>query len=138
MSELDEVRYPSGCAVVSGGLIAGNDTVSGGASGGLSRGSAIAGGGMWMGVSELPAGYRSNPHHHEGQTTMVCVISGSMDFIVTVPNGDEERFNVGPGQIALVPGGLVHREENNGDQGCLSVVVRNSEHPTVVNLTESA
>ena len=54
MSETSEVRYPSGCAVVTGGLLADNDAPSGGASGGLSRGSAIASAGMWMGVSELP------------------------------------------------------------------------------------
>ena len=131
----DVVDFASGCRVVSGGLLAGNDSLSGGASGGLARGSATAAAGMWMGVSELPAGYESNFHHHEDQTTMVCVISGSMEFIVDGPDG-EERFLVGPGQIAVVPGGLTHREENHGDVGCLSVVVRNSEQPVVVNLSD--
>lgn len=129
-----EQRFPSGCAVVTGGLLADNDAPSGGASGGLSRGSAIAGAGMWMGVSELPAGHVSLPHHHEDQTTMVCVVRGSMEFFVRRPDGGEDHFTAGPGQIAMIPGGLVHREENNGDVGCLCVVVRNAEQPVVVNL----
>ncbi len=58
-----------------------------------------------------------------------------MDFFIATADG-EEHFTAGPGQIALIPGGLVHREENLGEVGCLSVVVRNSETPTVVTSTQ--
>ena len=90
---------------------------------------------MWMGVSSLPAGHVSLLHHHDDQTTLVCVIRGSMSFFVTPPDGGpEESFSAGPGEIAVIPGGLSHREENPSDEPCISVVVRNSEVPTVVNL----
>ena len=92
-------------------------------------------GGVWMGVSELPPGHASVLHHHEDQTTLVCIVRGSMWFYVTPPGGGaEEAFSAGPGQIAVIPGGLTHREENPGDEACVCVVVRNAEQPTVVNV----
>ena len=128
-------HFPSGCRVIHNGIVADNVASSGGASGGLSRGTAVSAAGMWMGISVLPAGHSSTLHHHEQQTTLVCVIEGSMWFYITPPDGGpEESFRVGPGEIAVVPGGLKHREENPDIVGCLCVVVRDSEHPTVVNL----
>jgi uncharacterized RmlC-like cupin family protein len=128
-------HYPSGSMVVHGGLVADDAEDAGGASGGLSRGSAVAAGGVWMGVSELPAGHASVLHHHEDQTTLVCIVRGSMWFYVTPPGGgQEEAFSAGPGQIAVIPGGLTHREENPSDEVCVCVVVRNAEQPTVVNV----
>ena len=132
-AQIDE--YPSGSMVVHGGLIADDHDDAGGASGGLSRGSAVSAGGLWMGVSELGVDTPSLLHHHEDQTTLVCVISGAMTFFVTPPDGGpEEEFTARPGEIAVIPGGLTHREENPLDVPCVSVVVRNSERPTVVNL----
>lgn len=133
-SSAEQVTFPSGCRVVaSGGLDADNAADAGGASGGLSRGTAVSAGGMWLGVSILPPGHWSASHHHNDQTTIVCVISGRMDFHVEGPDG-EESFTAGPGQIAVVPGGLTHRENNPGLVDCVSVVTRNSEMPTVVNV----
>ena len=135
MTEAEIDRYPSGSLVVHGGLIADDHEDAGGASGGLSRGSAVSAAGLWMGVSELPGKQVSLLHHHNDQTTLVCVISGAMSFFVTPPDGGpEEAFTVGPGEIAVIPGGLTHREENPNDERCISVVVRNSEKPTVVNI----
>jgi uncharacterized RmlC-like cupin family protein len=129
---------PSGCRVVSGGLVADNSAAAAGGSGGLARGSALSESGMWLGISELPGGHQSAPHHHDGQATIVYVIRGQMRFSVQLPDGSEDEFTAGPGDIAAIPGGLVHRETNPGDEPCLSVVVRNSETPKVVNLPELA
>lgn len=135
MTEAVIQHYPSGSMVVQGGLVADDHQDAGGASGGLSRGSAVSAAGLWMGVSELPGRKVSLLHHHEDQTTLVCVISGAMSFFVTPPDGGpEESFTVHPGEIAVIPGGLTHREENPNDAPCVSVVVRNSEKPTVVNV----
>lgn len=106
---------------------------AGGASGALARGTAAAAAGMWMGTSVLPAGHDSVYHHHAGQTTIVCIVSGSMRFLVQGPEGIED-FTAGAGEIAVIPGGLVHREQNPGDVDCLCVVVRDSEQPVVVNI----
>ena len=56
---------PSGCRIVGGGITADNSAAAAGGSGGLSRGSALSESGMWLGISELPAGHHSAPHHHE-------------------------------------------------------------------------
>lgn len=126
--------FPSGCRVVTtGGMVADNAASAGGSSGGLSRGTAASAGGMWMGVSVLPPGHASVAHHHAGQTTIVCIISGSMRFLVDGPAGEED-FTAGPGSIAVIPGGLVHREQNPGTEECICVVARNDEKPTVVNV----
>lgn len=133
-SSAEQQEFPSGCTVVgTGALEADNAADAGGASGALSRGTAASGGGMWMGTSVLPAGASGGLHHHEGQTTIVCIVSGSMRFLVEGPEGRED-FVAGPGEIAVIPGGLVHREENPGTEDCVCVVVRNSEAPTVVNV----
>ncbi|SNQ45420.1 conserved hypothetical protein [Frankia canadensis] len=134
-SSVEQTVYPSGSRVVAtGALEADNAADAGGASGALSRGTAVSAGGMWLGVSVLPPGHHSVAHHHEDQTTIVCVISGSMRFLVSGPEGEED-FTAGAGQIAVIPGGLVHREENPDEVDCRCVVARNSEQPTVVNLS---
>lgn len=133
-SSADVLTLPSGCRVVGdGALTADNAASAGGGSGAMIRGSAASAAGMWMGTSVLPAGMVSQNHHHEDQTTIVCVISGEMQVFVEGPEGPEE-FTTGPGQIAVIPGGLIHREENNGDVDCFCVVVRNADSPTVVNV----
>ncbi|GAA1394246.1 hypothetical protein GCM10009613_42060 [Pseudonocardia kongjuensis] len=133
-SSAEEQAFPSGCRVVgTGALVADNAADAGGASGALARGTAAAAAGMWMGTSVLPAGRGGGLHHHEDQTTIVCIVSGSMRFVVEGPGGTEDFF-AGPGEIAVIPGGLVHREENPGTEDCVCVVVRNSETPTVVNV----
>ncbi|TGD85453.1 cupin domain-containing protein [Mycolicibacterium sp. CH28] len=133
-SSAEQIAFPSGSRVVSAAAMeADNAADAGGASGALSRGTAAAAGGMWMGVSALPPGHHSVAHHHQGQTTIVCIISGAMRFLVEGPDGEED-FTAGPGQIVVVPGGLVHREENPGDVPCLCVVARNAEEPAVVNV----
>jgi uncharacterized RmlC-like cupin family protein len=138
MTEPVEQRFASGCTLISGGVIVDNEEDAGGASGGLSRGTALSSGGMWMGLSELPSGHASMPHHHEDQTTIVCIIRGSMDFTVRLPDGSEETFTANKGDIAAIPGGLVHREFNPSSEPCVCVVVRNAESPVVVNLEEPA
>jgi uncharacterized RmlC-like cupin family protein len=133
-SSVETTTYASGSRVVgSGALDADNAADAGGASGALSRGTAASAAGMWMGTSVLPPGHASTRHHHDDQTTLVCIIAGSMRFLVQGPDGLED-FTASAGQIAVIPGGLVHHEENPGDEECLCVVVRNSEAPTVVNV----
>ncbi|CAN5612622.1 hypothetical protein BH09ACT7_BH09ACT7_23660 [soil metagenome] len=133
-SSADQITYPSGCRVVGLGAMNADDASdAGGSSGGLHRGTSVSAAGVWMGTSVLPAGHDSVLHHHDGQTTIVCIISGSMRFLVNGPDGQED-FIAGAGEIAVIPGGLVHREQNTGDVDCVCVVVRDSEQPTVVNV----
>jgi uncharacterized RmlC-like cupin family protein len=129
-----QTAYPSGSRVVgAGALVADNAADAGGASGALSRGTAASAAGMWMGTSVLPPGHASVAHHHDDQTTIVCIVSGSMRFLVVGPDGEED-FTAAAGEIAVIPGGVVHREENPGTEPCICVVARNSEEPTVVNV----
>jgi uncharacterized RmlC-like cupin family protein len=130
---LDTIEYPSGCRVASGGLVADNAKSAGGGSGGMRRGSAVSDKGIWMGTSVLPPGHASVRHHHDGQATIVYILSGSMAFLVDGPNGDEV-FEAGEGEFAVIPGGIVHREENRGTSDCVCIVARNATIPQVVNL----
>jgi uncharacterized RmlC-like cupin family protein len=133
MAEIQEkTEFPSGCTLLTTSVVADNADSAGGGSGELSRGSAVSGGGMWMGVSELPAGHDSVAHHHDDQTTIVHVLSGNMTF--TVGADGKEVFTAGPGDFAVIPGGVVHRESNPSSDLCRCIVVRNSETPTVHNL----
>jgi uncharacterized RmlC-like cupin family protein len=133
-SSADVIEFPSGCQVVVSGALQADDAAdAGGASGALHRGTAASAGGMWVGTSVLAAGQVSASHHHDDQTTIVCVISGTMRVFVEGPAGEEELV-AGPGQMAVIPGGLVHREVNDFPEDCLCVVVRNAELPTVVNV----
>ncbi|OAA18968.1 cupin domain-containing protein [Frankia sp. EI5c] len=134
MSDPVVTEFPSGCRVVSGGLDADNSAAAAGGSGGLARGSALAEGGMWLGISELPAGHASTLHHHDGQATIVYLIRGEMTFLVDRADGRTDEFTARAGEIAAIPGGLNHREENRGGEPCLCVVVRNADQPRVVNI----
>jgi uncharacterized RmlC-like cupin family protein len=133
-SSVEQTTFPSGAMIAGTGAMTADDAAdAGGASGALARGTAASAGGVWMGTSVLAAGQQSHRHHHGDQTTILCVITGTMWLVVEGPEGDEELV-VETGQIAVVPGGLVHREDNRGDTDCLCVVVRNSEKPAVVNV----
>jgi uncharacterized RmlC-like cupin family protein len=134
ISSVEQTTFPSGSRVVgTGAMDTDNAASAGGASGALARGTAASAGGMWMGTSVLAAGQESATHHHGNQTTILCVISGTMWLFVEGPEG-EEQLVVNPGEIAVVPGGLVHREHNRGTTECLCIVVRNSEQPAVINV----
>jgi uncharacterized RmlC-like cupin family protein len=130
--ELEKVVFPSGSFLLTSPVRADNSESAGGGSGGLSRGSAVAAGGMWMGISDLPPGHSSTPHHHDDQTTIVHVLSGAMTF--TVGADGDEVFTAGPGDFAVIPGGVVHREGNPSSELCRTIVVRNAEIPVVRNL----
>jgi uncharacterized RmlC-like cupin family protein len=130
--QLEKVEYPSGSFVLTRKVVADNSVEAGGASGGLSRGSAVSAGGMWMGISDLPAHHASVAHHHEQQTTIVHILSGEMTF--RVGEDGAEVFTARPGDYAVIPGGVIHREENPSDEACRCIVVRNSETPVVTNL----
>ena len=133
-AELEIKNYASGAMVIAGGLVVDDDADAGGASGGLHRGAAFGTAGVWCGVSELAPGDRSTPHHHGEQATIVYLLSGMMEFTV-LDNDGEHTFSAQKGEFAVIPAGVVHAENNPGDTGCLSVVVRtNGESPTVFNV----
>ena len=116
------------------GVEADDHTDAGGASGGLHRGAAIGAAGVWAGLSELPAGHQSTPHHHGEQATIVYLISGAMEF--TLYGDDGHVFTAHQGDFAVIPAGAVHSERNPSPDSCLCVVVRTEgEVPTVTNLS---
>jgi uncharacterized RmlC-like cupin family protein len=102
---------------------------AGGASGALDRGSALSFAGLWAGVTSLAPDSKSSPHHHGPQATIIFVLSGQMSVVITDGGG---QLEIGPGDFAAVPAGVVHWEENASDEPCRSVVVRTGETPVVV------
>jgi uncharacterized RmlC-like cupin family protein len=127
-------KFPSGAVLRSGGVIADNAAAAGGGSGGLSRGGDLSYAGVWSGVSELPPGHASTPHHHGEQATIIYIVNGIMTFVVEGPDGVEE-FTANAGDFAAIPAGAVHSERNpSTDENCLCIVTRTGAEPVVVNL----
>jgi mannose-6-phosphate isomerase-like protein (cupin superfamily) len=131
-SELE--TFPSGAVLRAGGVVADNAAEAGGGSGGLSRGGDLSYAGLWSGVSELPPGHASTPHHHGDQATIVYIVNGAMTFVVEGPDGTEE-FTAYAGDFAAIPAGAVHSERNPSvDENCFCIVTRTGAVPVVVNL----
>ncbi len=64
---------------------------------------------LWMGLSEIDPGSSSNPHAHERNEEVFYVVDG--EGVVEV---DDERVDVAPGSVVVVPPGQVHRLVNRG------------------------
>lgn len=137
MSSGSEItQFPSGAILVTGGVEPDDHTDAGGASGGLHRGAAIGAAGVWAGVSDLPAGHQSTPHHHGDQATIVYLISGAMEF--TLYGDTAHTFIARRGDFAVIPAGVIHSERNPSPETCLSVVVRtHGEVPTVTSVEDT-
>jgi oxalate decarboxylase/phosphoglucose isomerase-like protein (cupin superfamily) len=63
--------------------------------------------------TKLYKGQQTRGHRHAGQEEVYIFVQGYGKMVV----GDEdtEPFNVGPGDIVLIPDGAFHRVINNGE-----------------------
>jgi mannose-6-phosphate isomerase-like protein (cupin superfamily) len=66
---------------------------------------------MWVGMSKVDLGSRSNRHSHDQQEEIFYVVSGRGEIEV-----GEEKQAVEPGSIVVVPPTLSHSLINTGDE----------------------
>ena len=65
---------------------------------------------LWVGMSEIDPGSRSNRHSHPNEEVFF-VVAGRGRAVV-----DTEEVDVGPGSVVLVPSGETHQLVNTGDE----------------------
>lgn len=99
---------------------------------GMSREEALVGSGFWSGLVEGEPGIVSAWHHHGDYDTVVYVISGALR--VEAGPGGADVSEARPDDFMLIPRGLVHREENLGDEVFSAVVVRVGTGDPVYNV----
>ena len=99
---------------------------------GVARLEAFADEHVWVGRFHNTPRQESAWHTHPGHDTYAYGISGR--FCIDFGPGGAERIEVGPGDFALVPKGVVHRETNPGDDPNEGIVFRVGGGPVIVNL----
>lgn len=98
---------------------------------GIRRRQAFAGGDRWVGYVETQPGEWSGWHHHGETDTYMCVVAGVLEFEF---GPARERLSVAPGEFALMPAGVVHRERTAPGGPGEIVLVRLGPGPAVVNM----
>jgi len=87
---------------------------------------------VWVGTVRTAPGTVSGWHHHGDNDTYIYVIAGKgrLDFGASGQGSVEG----GPGDILMVPKGLVHREANPGTDELVVFLVRVGGGPPVFNV----
>ena len=99
---------------------------------GVARLEAFADDTVWVGRVENEPHQASDWHVHPGHDTYAHVVAGR--FFVEYGPGGEERIEISPGDFALIPKGIVHREGNAGSEPTAGIIVRVGQGPVTVNL----
>lgn len=73
----------------------------------------------------------SDIHHHASQDTIIYGVRGR--GAIETDNG-KTRQEVGPGDWAIIPAGVEHREMNDGDEEVIWVIVRGGRQAEVINV----
>lgn len=99
---------------------------------GVARLEAFADETVWVGRVENDPHQASNWHVHPGHDTYAHAVEGR--FFVEYGPGGSERIEISPGDFAMIPKGVVHREGNAGSIPTVGILVRVGEGPVTVNL----
>jgi quercetin dioxygenase-like cupin family protein len=114
-------------------LIKGADLIEAGQpTPGVTRATAFADETVWVGTVRNAPRQESGWHVHPGHDTYAYAIEGL--FFVDFGPGGRERILIEPGDFALIPRGVVHREGNAGDEPNDGIAFRVGSGPVTVNL----
>lgn len=100
---------------------------------GIRRRQAFADEDRWIGHVETEPGEWSGWHHHGETDTYLYVLAGGLEFEF---GPARERLSVGPGDFALMPAGVIHRERTTPEGPGEIVLVRLGPGPAVVNVED--
>jgi uncharacterized RmlC-like cupin family protein len=81
---------------------------------------------QWFGTVDIPPGASTTPHHHGGQDSLLCVVSGRL----LVRWGDDllTLAAAGPGECVFIPPWIPHQEANaSPSEGLSFILIRNDE-----------
>ena len=98
---------------------------------GIRRRQAFAGDDRWVGHVETQPGEWSGWHHHGDTDTYMYVLAGGLEFEF---GPGRERIVVEPGDFALMPAGVIHRERTTPGAPGEIVLVRLGTGPVLVNV----
>lgn len=99
---------------------------------GMVREQAVADEGIWVGRVRTAPGRPSGWHHHGDYETYIYVESGNVQM-ESGPGGSHVT-EAGPGDFLHVPGGVIHREVNAGDEEGAVILFRIGSGPPVINV----
>jgi uncharacterized RmlC-like cupin family protein len=99
---------------------------------GMSREEAVTGPGYWSGLATADPGSASGWHHHGEHDSVIYVVMGT--FRVKSGAGGRDVAEAAAGDFMLIPKGVVHREENPGEDRSQLVVVRVGTGEPVFNV----
>ena len=86
--------------------------------------------GIYMGISSIPPGCSSSPHHHTNCESAIYVVSGHGKMLTGERLDKSQNFD--PGDVIYVPPLAVHLPVNRSDTEPLTLVVaRNSPEEIV-------
>lgn len=71
-------------------------------------------------------------HHHGAQDTIIYAVRGRGGSIIS--DAGSKKIVLEPGDYALIPAWMEHREVNDGDEEVVWSIVRSGRVPEVVNL----
>jgi uncharacterized RmlC-like cupin family protein len=89
---------------------------------------------LWMGRTVAPAGKVSAVHHHGASETALYVLRGRASLFYG--EGLRQRLDLQAGDFAFVPAWAIHAEGNLSAEDAEAIVVRSTQEPIVVNLTD--
>jgi uncharacterized RmlC-like cupin family protein len=99
---------------------------------GMNREEAVTGPGFWSGLATADPGSASGWHPHGEHDSVIYVVTGT--FRVKSGPGGRDVAEAAAGDFMLIPKGVVHREENPGEDRSQLVVVRVGTGEPVFNV----
>jgi oxalate decarboxylase len=96
---------------------------------------ALAGNGLAVYLLTLQPGAVRIPHWHPDAAEMDYVLTGKARVGLAFPNGEWERFDLEPGEIAILPQGWFHYIENIGEDVLQMLVIFSNSNPNDIGLS---
>lgn len=97
---------------------------------------ALAGNGLAIYLLTLHPGAVRIPHWHPDAAEMDYCLSGKARFGLAFPSGEWQQFELGEGEIAILPQGWFHYIENVGTDTLRLLVIFNNSAPNDIGISE--
>jgi oxalate decarboxylase len=96
---------------------------------------ALAGNGLAVYLLALQPGAVRIPHWHPDAAELDYCLAGKARIGLGFPSGEWQRFDLAPGQIAILPQGWFHYIQNVGDEPMRMLVIFNNSAPNDIGVS---
>lgn len=96
----------------------------------------LAGNGLAVYLLVLEPGGVRIPHWHPDASELDYCLAGKARISLAFPSGEWQRFDLTPGQIAILPQGWFHSIENVGEEPMQMLVIFNNPAPNDIGISE--